>query len=799
MARVRLTRTVTFFAATWAVAHGLLWFGAPVAGALGVLALTVALPGALAARLILGRDRATRGPLERSVIAFALGFGVQSVVLLLLSYLPGGLGRVQTLLAFDALILLLGVAALSLPDGLPADEMHGEDHRLWWAAAGILLLGALLRLPNLGYAEFHGDEARALLRAVAVLQGHEDVLFLHRKGPVEILIPAAQLVLAGSANEAAARLPFVAANLAALLAALLIGRRIFGLAGGVVAALLLAVNGYYVAFARFVQYQSVVLLLTAAALLLLLACLDGRRLLWRSLCAAALLLAVALLAHWDALAGLIPVAILWLALGRKWGWGVLARATVPALGAGVGVLALYFVPLLLHPAAAGTLAYLRDERIGGSGGPPYNNLADFVLRRMLYGSPVLLVLFSVLLLAAALLAVSKVRRGSPPTAPETALWLWLLLPAAGFLFLVATPRTHVHVFDAPWALLAGGAVAALWRWAGSAGRRGMRSVLAAAGALLLLYLAGHPLLTFVYAQRELVREESSLFRSLYATPVTAFQVDGRFGFPFANGWKAIGALYAQGDIAGPYETNQRYDWIPQWYAPGQRRCAADAQWFFAGDVLEPWAEDNDAIADRIAAQGFAPRMAVTVKGAPRMQIYAAERAGDALPAGSVAVESLAGTASGFAEWPLDYPVIIPAMAHAIGVKLGGEVVLEGYSLTPADSFAPGESFELVIFWRALRPVRTAYTVFVQAYDVGGRMVAQSDGQPVCDREPTPTWSTGETVVDRRVITLAQDSPPGLYPLMVGMYDPATGVRLPIVDGAGVAVDDKVQLAEIVVE
>jgi hypothetical protein len=45
------------------------------------------------------------------------------------------------------------------------------------------------------------------------------------------------------------------------------------------------------------------------------------------------------------------------------------------------------------------------------------------------------------------------------------------------------------------------------------------------------------------------------------------------------------------------------------------------------------------------------------------------------------------------------------------------------------------------------------------------------------------WLPGEVVTDVHSVPVAPDAPEGEYWLAVGMYDPATVVRLPLVDGA----------------
>jgi 4-amino-4-deoxy-L-arabinose transferase-like glycosyltransferase len=93
---------------------------------------------------------------------------------------------------------------------------------------------------------------------------------------------------------------------------LLLGARLFGAVAGVSAGLLAALTGYFVAFARIVQYQSLVLLAVVLTILVLWRMLDAQRALGRYLAVAALLMALGVLAHYEAIGILAPVLfILW--------------------------------------------------------------------------------------------------------------------------------------------------------------------------------------------------------------------------------------------------------------------------------------------------------------------------------------------------------------------------------------------------------------------------------------------------------------------------------------------------------
>ena len=590
--------------------------------------------------------------LERLVYAVGLGFTSSVVVMLCLSYLPGGLARWQVLVAFDLLIVvLLVLIAIRGENSTRRQPLQAQKISTPVLGALILLLAvaAFLRLTNLGYHEFHNDEARAALRAAAVIQGFEETLLIHKKGPTEILVPTAIYALTGRLTEAGARLPFALANLTGLLAIFLLGRQLFaykkfGTTVGLVAMLLLTFDGYFIGFARIVQYQSIVFL-TSTLVLLVLSKLVQKplaqypELIQPHLCLAALLLATGLLAHYEAALILLPALLL---------WGVLLWRNPPqrpqimaasGIGALLGalLLGLFYIPYVRHPQFGATYTYLIERRIGiGSTSVesadiasifPYNNLADVFLRTTLYSSTyyvAALTLLTVLallilywrnlgqvvgtLLAFALAATLSSAFFQPQwfivdgrdltvlpfliaigivlilpkvSVEERVLWLWF-----GGLFLLAIfftlkPRTHVYVFFLPWVLLAGWAVARIGRWIDRRWKYPTALMAAGGAALLLSLLFGN------YAYRYFVQNSPEVLRTWEQNRPAGYwtayaQPDKRalFGFPSNNGWKTIGALYEQGILSGSYYSNELEAWGPSWYTRGAERCRIAADWYF---------------------------------------------------------------------------------------------------------------------------------------------------------------------------------------------------------------------------
>lgn len=64
--------------------------------------------------------------------------------------------------------------------------------------------------------------------------------------------------------------------------------------------------------------------------------------------------------------------------------------------------------------------------------------------------------------------------------------------------------------------------------------------------------------------------------------------------------------------------------------------------------------------------------------------------------------------------------------------------------------------------------------------------------------PTTSWEVSDSLADNYTLTVLPAAPPGPYQLIVGMYDPITGQRLPITNAAGEAQGDAVQIETITI-
>jgi hypothetical protein len=137
--------------------------------------------------------------------------------------------------------------------------------------------------------------------------------------------------------------------------------------------------------------------------------------------------------------------------------------------------------------------------------------------------------------------------------------------------------------------------------------------------------------------------------------------------------------------------------------------------------------------------------------------------------------------------PLALPIVIrPAQADVTGARtmsaeLANNARLVGISL-PDAPLNPGDWLRFTLYWQAAEAIPQDFTVFTQLLGPDGQVVAQHDNPPYGGWYPTSLWRPGETVRDDYRLQPGADVPPGEYRLIVGMYDPASGQRVPVAGG-----------------
>jgi hypothetical protein len=130
----------------------------------------------------------------------------------------------------------------------------------------------------------------------------------------------------------------------------------------------------------------------------------------------------------------------------------------------------------------------------------------------------------------------------------------------------------------------------------------------------------------------------------------------------------------------------------------------------------------------------------------------------------------------------------------VNATFGNEIRLLEYDLVRSE-----DELDFMLYWRPDHHPAIDYKIFIHVFDPEtGIPVAQSDFMPRGWVYPTSFWWPGEVIEDETTVSLV-DIPPGNYGIAIGIYDPVTGERLPVVNSAGIKLPDGRLILDEIVE
>lgn len=417
---------------------------------------------------------------------------------------------------------------------------------------GLLILATLwLRLANLGYSDFQGDEIKALCRLTPG-QTLVDFLLGQRKGPLQFLTTCAvRLVDPDFSSELITRLPFSIAGILAVFFFYKLVRLHFGDKTGMYAALLMATNGLFIGFSRIAQYQSFTVLFTVLTLYgLSLVFLEEK---WRlrGLYLGMVSAALCLLAHFDGGFVLPPAAYLLFLWFRKQrtqikSWG-LWKPVITAGGIFIVLVALFYIPYAFTLSDY-QLGYW-EERITGASS---DSLALFNL----YNPTVVIFIYVILVI----LSLFQVRR----EAKYLLLFLWLIPPVVFMELVMSDARTHFYTYLIPLTVFGGLGFTtfekALSLWFKKVGGFVGKSVI----LLTCIFLVCLSHYVFIQHPPEYPWQTKTFL--IWQLQPQAYE--GMMGFPYSRQWREIGDFLKerQGEKPAWYVSNDK-NAITSFYIP----------------------------------------------------------------------------------------------------------------------------------------------------------------------------------------------------------------------------------------
>jgi hypothetical protein len=124
--------------------------------------------------------------------------------------------------------------------------------------------------------------------------------------------------------------------------------------------------------------------------------------------------------------------------------------------------------------------------------------------------------------------------------------------------------------------------------------------------------------------------------------------------------------------------------------------------------------------------------------------------------------------------------------------------LLGYDVN-ARAVRPGQAITLTLYWHITRPTQEEYRVLAH---VAGKEKhqkwAEDDGMPYVSPKRTWRWTVGQVYREERPLRLAADTPPGMYPIELGLYTEPNNKRLPVLAQDGRQIGDYIVLTHVLV-
>jgi len=402
----------------------------------------------------------------------------------------------------------------------------------WLPLVYLTAITLWLRLANLGYSDYQGDEIKALYPGTTS-PGLVEFLLDRKKGPVQFLVTFfLHHFDADYSQRFLVRFPFAVAGVLAIFVFYRFVEFNYNRKIAIYASIFLSLNGLTIAFSRIVQYQSFVILFSILALYFLSLSVKDDRWQIRGLYAAAICWGVAILSHYDGIF-IAPAAIYFL-----YQWYVryqpknLYRSHLlySAIVCFITV-AIFYIPFFLATYES-TFAYLSDRVTGDS---DQNSIVLF----QTYNPDIFFYLY--LFLAIAVLTKFK-RYGL--------MWLWFAFPFVAMEFVISQQRTHIYTYLLPGCILVAAGLEIVEDRTRNWVPKWFKIAIVSA-TFLFASLFSHTV--YIDSSREYPWESKPFL--FWTLPKT--HIDGLFGFPYSRHWQEIDRVLQKNSSSGYYLTNEK--------------------------------------------------------------------------------------------------------------------------------------------------------------------------------------------------------------------------------------------------
>jgi len=114
---------------------------------------------------------------------------------------------------------------------------------------------------------------------------------------------------------------------------------------------------------------------------------------------------------------------------------------------------------------------------------------------------------------------------------------------------------------------------------------------------------------------------------------------------------------------------------------------------------------------------------------------------------------------------VELTAVSSTIPNPTNINFGDELALVGYTIAPRHANA-GETMELILYWEAVQPPTTNYTIFTQLVGDENKRWGSNDFAPP---EGTANWTAGDVQEIHMPIAIDANTPAGVYPIHLGIY------------------------------
>ncbi|KKS15971.1 MAG: Glycosyl transferase family 39 [candidate division WWE3 bacterium GW2011_GWB1_41_6] len=393
----------------------------------------------------------------------------------------------------------------------------------------------LLRVPQLGYSHFYGDETKTLYldKTVPATKFFLD----QRKGPLQFFVAWGVEKVSGSYDEQWIRLPFALAGVLSVAIFYILIKKLFNWQTALVSSLLLSFNGLFVAFSRTAQYQSFLILFGFAGLYLYILAVEKNRRSFSVL--SSVCMALAFYFHYDAVFFLVPLLYLFWVYRKE----NITRIKEFLIFFGIPLavsLALFYGPYVIYGYfQSNTVGYIA-KRLSGK-----EYLVNNSLYTLFVYNPSFLYFIPLVMPILVFFKQMNYRREM--------LILWFLVPFIAFQFIILNPGTHIQNYLLPLFIMTGALVYEIFTGIKYFWLRYIYLALIALFFTLTFTISANvylPVLNNGYPwKNSVIKKDYNLFM---------------YGFPYNRGWDQVRRYFLKTEGARGIYTNDN-DTIAQYY------------------------------------------------------------------------------------------------------------------------------------------------------------------------------------------------------------------------------------------